>query len=609
MATATTSPGAGTLLDRQVDVETPEHVAVSYELAGLGSRFAALFIDMIILQSVLLLLWVGVPLLALWLGPPPGVLVAVGAAALVLLGFACVWGYFIYFEGLRDGQTPGKKRMRLRTVHDGGYPLTLRGAAVRALLHLVDMQPIGSWMVGGLVMTLHPRTKRLGDLAAGSMVVRERTEAMLPEAAAAESDAAGPPRLDDDAFHVLRRYMGRRGELETEVRSRIARRLADRLREHVSWDPTHESADAYVVRVYGEELARRGRAGVGAEGGSARATALFRRRRATWDEYRSLLDRARRRGLGRLPDAEVSRFAALYRQVAADLARARTYGASPALVYTLGRLVGAGHNLLYRPSRRSWTRLKRWFTHGFPALIRRRRRPIALAAAVFFGPAVLIAVLAAGDPELARELLPAEMIARAERGAELEAAGRGYVEVPEIFMPLTASSIIANNVQVTFVAFAGGVLAGLGTLAILLLNGVFLGAVAGLFASHGLNLHLWSFVLPHGVIELTAITIAGGAGLWLGSALVLPGRSTRGDALVARGREAISLIAGTAMLLVMAGLIEGFISPARIPRTAKLGIAAVFAMLLVLYLLRAGRGSETAVDHEAEAGGGSPAPP
>jgi uncharacterized membrane protein SpoIIM required for sporulation len=181
------------------------------------------------------------------------------------------------------------------------------------------------------------------------------------------------------------------------------------------------------------------------------------------------------------------------------------------------------------------------------------------------------------------------MIARAEDGARRAAAGLGYVEVPPMAMPLMSSSLIANNVQVSFVAFAGGVLAGVGTVLILLLNGIFFGAVVGLFHAERLGVYLWSFVLPHGVIELTAICIAGGAGLWLGSALVLPGRSTRSQALVERGREAISLIAGVVMLLLIAGLIEGFISPGPFPPAVKLGFGAVMAVLLFAYLVLSGR--------------------
>jgi uncharacterized membrane protein SpoIIM required for sporulation len=176
------------------------------------------------------------------------------------------------------------------------------------------------------------------------------------------------------------------------------------------------------------------------------------------------------------------------------------------------------------------------------------------------------------------------MMARAEEAAAKEARGEGYVEVPEVMMPAMASGLVSNNVQVTVLAFAGGLLAGLGTVWVLIFNGVSLGSVAAVFANHGQSLHLWTFVLPHGIIELTAICIAGGAGLWLGSAILVPGRLTRREALVARGRDAISLIGGTALLLLIAGTIEGFISPSQLPRVGKLAFAALVAAVLVVYL-------------------------
>jgi uncharacterized membrane protein SpoIIM required for sporulation/uncharacterized RDD family membrane protein YckC len=578
------------LADRKVSVETPEHVAIGYDLADLGSRFAALLADGTIIGLGLIALLIGVRTLIVRLGVPRGPLIGWGLALVLVLLFLLTWGYFVLFEGLGDGQTPGKRLLGIRVVHDGGFPLTLRGAAIRNLLRLIDIQPLPSWLLGGAVMMLHPRTKRLGDIAAGSIVVRERAVRMLPEAQA-EAVAVGPPRLDDAALDALARYVARRDGLRPEVRTRIAGELRRRFEARLGAEATtgDEPADAFLVRLHAEELARRAAAAGAAAAGTAQAAALVRQQQGTWALYRELLAQARRRGVARLPERDVSRFAALYREVAADLARARSYRASEPVVYSLERWVGAGHNLLYRPGRRSWRALRAWLAGGFPALVRMRWRPILAAAAILYLPAILAFAVVARDPTREMDLLPAAMIARAEAAPQREAEGRGYVEVPDVVMPLMASGIIANNVQVTFSAFAGGILAGIGTFFVLVFNGVHLGAVAAAFANRGASLHLWTFVLPHGVIELTAICIAGGAGLWLGSALLLPGRRTRRDALVERAREAISLLAGTVMLLVVAGVIEGFISPAPIGRAVKLAFAAVFAVLLGLYLLVAGR--------------------
>lgn len=586
MARPRTSP----IAHRELHVETPEHVAVGYRLADLGSRFTALLIDAGIIGGWLVGLWLGIPwLLNLVIRVPSSLLVGWGLGALTIAAFLLSWGYFVYFEAFRDGQTPGKRYLGIRVVHDGGYPLTLQGAAIRNLLRAIDSQPAFTWLIGGASMLIHPATKRLGDLAAGTVVVREQSAVPVPEESGEDGAQLGPPRLQEAEFSALSGYVTRRQGLTPELRGRIAGKLALHLEPHGHWNRGIQSADAFLQALHVEEGARRAAAGAAGGAGSARSIALVRNQQGAWRDFRELVGRASRAGLRALPEADVSRFAALYRETSADLARARTYGGSPQLLFTLERLVGAGHNLLYRPDRHGLRQARRWVAAGFPSLVRRRWRPIGAAALLFYLPALVAFGAARSDAGWAREVLPGEMIARAERGVEREAQGLGYVEVEDVFMPVMASGLIANNVQVTFFAFAGGVLAGAGTLLILVLNGVFLGAVAGLFSAHGLSLYLWTFVLPHGVIELTAITIAGGAGLWLGSALLLPGRLTRREALERRGRDAVSLIGGTTLLLLAAGIIEGFISPSLLPREVKLALAGLFALALAAYLLGAGR--------------------
>ena len=584
-------PAAYALSDRQVDVETPEHVSVGYELADLGSRFTAMLIDGLVLTLIFLgLLALIVSGAALGLGAIlPGDLVV---ALFILAWFLASAGYYVFYEGFRDGQTPGKKAMRIRVVQDGGYPVSLRAAAVRNLMRAIDMQPAPSWGFAALTMMLHPRTKRLGDLAAGTVVVRDRTGQPIPEERVVDPRAAslGPPRLADAEFAALSMYVQRRAGLEYAVRTQVAGTLMQRLVGRLQADPRRGQmpADAFLGAVYEEEAARRQASGAGGRAGSPQATALFRRQKPMWDEYDRMLAEARRGGLPAMGERRVSRFAALYREVAADLARARTYGGSPELLFTLERAVGAGHNLLYSAPQGGWRGFRGWITGGFPALVRLRWRPILAASVLLYLPAILTFAAVRSDPAAGRRMLPAVLMQRAEEAEERQAHGKGYVDSDDAGGAM-ATFLMTHNVKVTFLAFAGGILAGAGTALVLLFNGVQLGAVAAVFANYGANLQLWSFILPHGVIELTAICIAGGAGLWLGSAFLLPGRLTRREALVVRGREAVSLIGGTAAMLVVAGMIEGFISPSDLPREVKLGLAALFALGLVAYLAFAGR--------------------
>jgi uncharacterized RDD family membrane protein YckC len=167
------------LADRQHDVETPEHVAIGYQLADLGSRFTALLLDWALIMTGQLGIWLGLYALASITGLRNAV-TGVGLGITILISFVLTWGYFVFYEGLRDGQTPGKRYMGIRVVHDGGYPVTVRGAAVRNLMRVIDIQPAPSFALGGLAMMLHPQTKRLGDLAAGTVVVRDRTGQAIP---------------------------------------------------------------------------------------------------------------------------------------------------------------------------------------------------------------------------------------------------------------------------------------------------------------------------------------------------------------------------------------------------------------------------------------------
>lgn len=598
MTSAPATPGPGTILDT-VEVETPEHVVFSYEIAGLGSRFVAVFID----TMLFLLGLTGILLLIARLPTP----VVAGAEEIApewaaLLGllvlFLLYWGYFLGFEAAWDGQTPGKRWMGIRAVADGGFPITPGAAAVRNLLRLVDLQPVAFYFVGAVTMLMNREAKRLGDLAAGTIVIRDRptreslSSALDGEAAEAE-DASGAPQLPEREFSLLDRFLARRRHLAPEARRRLESELALTVGERYP-AAVGESPGDRVERAWRVERARRHRRAASSrttDAGTRLAERFVRLKEPRWRDFANRLVGTRRRGLATLGPDELSEFAGLYRETAADLARARTYGVEGGVLLQLERLVAAGHSLFYRRRRRVPADLLAFLRRGFPQLVRRQWIPIAVSAAVLLLPVLIGYVRVRAEPEAAHDLLHPQIIARAEEAPERMAEGRGYVEIPSLFMPVFAGGIIANNVRVTFLAFALGITAGLGTLVLLLFNGLHIGATLGLFDALGVGAYLWSFVLPHGIVELTAAAIAGGAGLLLGSALVLPGEQTRREALIDRGRVALRLIIGTSALLVLAGLVEGFVSPSDLPAAVKIGFGLTLGALLFLYLARAGRAS------------------
>jgi uncharacterized membrane protein SpoIIM required for sporulation/uncharacterized RDD family membrane protein YckC len=581
------------LSDRQLHIDTPEQVPVGYALAGPGSRFAAFLLDALLL--IVSLAGVGLAtLLTLvgtvgWggLGRPANWIIA---AAIVGL-FVVVWGYFILFEGLWNGQTPGKRWMGLRVIHASGFPLTLPGAVIRNLVRILDLQPFPTGLVGGSFILFHPRAQRPGDLAAGTVVIRERPPSSLPE----EREAHGAaPLLDEPAYQVLRSWALQHHALEKQARKRILRRIHREFGQRLPGVLRDTPSEGELLELYAAESGRRTATGIDTGSGTPAAASLLRRQRPRWERWRELLDQAGRGGLSGLPEPQVSEFASLYREVTADLARARTYRASPPLLSSLEESVGKGHNLLYSAPSHSARKAWRWFARDVPALIRRRWVPVGIATLLFFGPALATFAAVALEPDRVEQLVPAGMLDRARQAEALSAEGIGYGEalISEDDMPVAAAGILTNNVQVTFMAFVGGMLLGVGTVVILVLNGVMLGGVGAAFFLEGQSLHLWGFVLPHGVLELSAICIAGGAGLWLGSALLLPGRRTRGDALVERGIEAVSMLGGVVVMLVVAGIIEGFISPSpAFSESAKVAFGLFTGLVLFPWILLSGRSS------------------
>jgi uncharacterized membrane protein SpoIIM required for sporulation len=314
----------------------------------------------------------------------------------------------------------------------------------------------------------------------------------------------------------------------------------------------------------------------------------IRAQQAEWRRLAGLLDRVQRGNLGALSETELTELGELYRRATSDLAVARRDYARHQVVAYLNHLVGRAHGIVYRGEPLEMRRVWRFFGRTFPRLYRETARYTLAAALLFVLPAAIAFAITWAQPDAAYTLLPPgqqDIIPLVQRGEM-------WTDIPAQTRSMASSFIMTNNIKVVFLAFAGGVLAGLLTLYVLILNGLIIGTVAGLCQAYGLSLPLWSFVLPHGVVEFSVIFLAGGSGLMLGHALVSPGLLRRRDALAVAARRAVRLVLGCVPLLVVAGTIEGFVSPSALPVPGKFAVAAVAGVLLYAYLLGAGRRGE-----------------
>lgn len=581
------SPGGATLR-QQFGIETPEHVALHLELAGLGSRAAAGLVDTLVASSGLLLLFWLVTLVGLT--NVSGTL-ANWVVALVILVFSFLFlAYFVLFEALNGGRTPGKQLLGIRVVMETGHAITPTAAVVRGLFRLLDYIPP---LVPGLVMIfLLRRNQRMGDLVAGTIVVRDRPMdwALAPAAGFSATDDAvevGPPELADDEFRLLDQYLARAGDLDPVVQTRLAGELARRFHDRI---PRRTAdADVYLAELHAEEQRkRRSRFATRARTDAAGRTTVTAERfvakkREAWEVFHRLATQVERSGVSGLGSQEIPAFAARYREVAADLARARTYGVDPRVVEYLERVVSAGHNALYRARGSRAAPVFRYLVRDFPAAVAQSWPYVTAAFVLFAAPAAIGYRLVRTHPELQDELVPPVMVSRAREAAANQAQGVGYAESPRDELPVIASAIISNNIRIAFWAFVGGFVGGLLTVLVLVYNGLMLGSTFGVFVNYHAGGYLGTFVAGHGILELTAIFIAAGAGLRLAAALLLPGDRTRRDALVVEGRIAACMIGSVVTLLAIAGTIEGLLSASDAPAAYKYFTSALSVVFLLIY--------------------------
>jgi uncharacterized membrane protein SpoIIM required for sporulation len=305
-------------------------------------------------------------------------------------------------------------------------------------------------------------------------------------------------------------------------------------------------------------------------------------RKESWSRLETLVQQVETASLKTLSSTELREFGLLYRQAAADLSAVRADEASRTLEAYLNRLVSRAHNHIYSGDRMNLSNVRHFLSKGYPRIFRRLLPYTATALAIFLAGALLGTLLTLTRPQFMHAMLGPTMVDKIEHH-------QMWTDSILTAKPEASSLIMTNNLAVCFYTYAGGILAGLGTIYFMFTNGINIGVVSTACTQHHMALSIWSFVAAHGALELPSIFISGGAGLRLASGLLFPGMLRRRDALALAGGESIRLLSGTIPMLVIAGILEAFLSPTHAPLVLKFSVSAVLLTGLCFWLSEGGR--------------------
>lgn len=301
-----------------------------------------------------------------------------------------------------------------------------------------------------------------------------------------------------------------------------------------------------------------------------------------WQRLEELLRRIGRRGVRGLDDDELDELVAQYQRVSAQLSWARNHYDEAALTERLNDLVARANAVVYRRTTSPTQALRQFATTSFPAAAWHLRRFVAVAALVTFVPMAVVAVWFTRSDEALDVAAPA-----AVREAYVTEDFEAYYSSEPAGQ--FATRVLVNNIQVSFLAFALGIFFCVGTAAVLAFNGANLGSALGLFAAVGEQPRFWGLILPHGLLELSGVLLAGAAGLSLGWALIAPGDRSRARALTEEARRSVAVVGGLMAVFVTAGLIEGFITPSGLPTAVRVGIGVAVQAAFMAYVVAFGR--------------------
>lgn len=305
--------------------------------------------------------------------------------------------------------------------------------------------------------------------------------------------------------------------------------------------------------------------------------------RPSWDRLSQLTKQVQSRP-GTLQPLEVDEFLRLYQRVSSQLSFARHHYKDPSLTAELNQLTADANAALYRRTASPAAGLRRFFVISFPAAVWKLRRAVATAALITFLPAAIMAIWFAQSPAALDAAAP-----EALRAAYVEEDFEAYYSSEPAGQ--FATKVLVNNIQVSFLAFALGVFCCVGTVYVLAYNGANIGMALGVFAAAGQQPKFWGLILPHGLLELSAVVIAGAAGLSMGWAIIAPGDRTRSGAFTEEARRSVAVVLGLVLAFIVAGIIEGFVTPG-LPTVPRIAVGVVVETAFVVYIVSFGRRAE-----------------
>lgn len=324
-----------------------------------------------------------------------------------------------------------------------------------------------------------------------------------------------------------------------------------------------------------------------------RSLSFRREREGAWRELDRIVTRAEAGGLRSLSARDLGRLPGLYRLAASSLSVARAISLDRNVVAYLDALTVRAYGCVYASRRRFLPALGELVRRRVPQAVRAGGGALLAAAALMVLGVVVGWATTAADPERFYAWVPGGLAGDRGPHASTESLRAGLYDTEGHASRLVAFAValFTHNTTVGVLAFAVGVLAGLPTALLLFWNGAVLGAFAALYAGRGLGVDLWAWLLPHGVPELTAVTLCGAAGFSLTRGLLFPGPRPRGESVVRAGREAAVLVVGAAVLLMAAALLEGVLRQVLVDPAARLLVAAAGAAAIAAWFTRGGRGA------------------